>query len=131
MPKVIAHAQPTLTLRHPFLPGDPAATQSCQAAVISNTNASPSGLVVPCALILYGSTTGVNQPLEVKCCRGPGGSNEDREVTVAEGAEIVEVVLETVLFIAVVGCEVESVELELEESADKAMREFSARGMCV
>jgi len=131
VPKVTAHAQATFTLRHPLAPGDPAATQSFQAAVISNTNASPSGLVIPCSLVRYGLTTGVNQPVEVKCCRCPGESKVDGEVEVDDGAEAVEVILETVLFVAVVDGEVESLALELKEAADNAMRDFSARGTCV
>jgi hypothetical protein len=55
----------------------------------------------------------------------------DGEVEVDDGAEAVEVILETVLFVAVVDGEVESLALELEEAADNAMRDFSARGTCV
>ena len=52
-----------------FAPGEPAATQSAWAAVSSRTNAWPSGLVDPRSWKLFGSTTGVSHPAEVKCAR--------------------------------------------------------------
>ena len=147
-PKITAQVQPMLIFGQPLAPGDPAATQSFHAAVISNTNASPSGLYVPCWPYSYGLTTGVNQPLVVKCSRGPGESgvlDGDGAVEVGRRPDIVPVAPETVLFEAVdVGkiSEVSDVvidsclalrllELELEESVDNALRDFSARGRCV
>jgi hypothetical protein len=152
-PRITAQVQPMLVFGQPLAPGDPAATQSFQAAVISNTNASPSGLYVPCWPYSYGLTTGVNQPLVVKWSRGPGESgvlDGDGAVEVGRGPDVVPVAPETVLFEAVdVGkipevdrvSDWESVidsclalrllELELEESVDNALRDFSARGRCV
>jgi hypothetical protein len=55
--------------RAPFAPLDPSATQSLQAACISTTNACPSALSAPCCPYECGLTTGVSQPVEVKCVR--------------------------------------------------------------
>ena len=72
----------------PFLPGEPSAAQSRQAAYISTTNAWPSGLCSPCAPTLYGFTTGCSQPSDVKCTSAGvlvGAVAEER------GAELVDV----------------------------------------
>jgi len=133
-----------LILIHPLAPREPAATQSLQAAVISNTNACPSGLCEPCWLNPYGSTTGVNQSSLVKCCRGPG------EFTVADGDGAVDVddeaeeelvapgTVRSVVVSGIVDADVETIEenavvpgrlvVEFEDGADNALRDFSARG---
>src|ERR1700730_1105990 len=82
------HVQPMLPVLT-AAPCAPAATQSLHAAVICSTNASASGLFEPCWLQSYGSTTGVNHPSLVKCCRGPTWIVADGDGAVDEADEVV------------------------------------------
>ena len=112
---------PARTDAAPFWPGDPSAAQSRQAAYISSTNASPSGLCSPCAPTLYGFTTGVSQPSDVKCARLG-------EVALDDGAVLVEVELPDDAEGDDDDEEEEEEELDGEE---RAMRDFSALGTLV
>lgn len=60
---------PNVSLWAAFAPGDPLATQSCQAACISTTNAWPSGDCAPLDDQSSGLTTGVSQPLASNCIK--------------------------------------------------------------
>jgi hypothetical protein len=76
-------------------PGLPAAVQSRHADWSMSTNASPSGLSEPWAPMLFGSTTGCNQPSEVKCdipANGDGDGDEEAEAEEEEDCAVLVVV---------------------------------------
>ena len=95
-----------------FAPGEPAATQSAWAAASSRTNAWPSGLVDPRSWKLFGLTTGVSHPAEVKCAREEVLDDDDDDAD--DDAE-----------------EEEEEEEEEELDAKSAARDFSATGRWV